>query len=71
MCIRDSPIPARGAEPEHFHYDVRFALQTVDSDDYTLSAESKALEWVEISRLAEKTNETSMLRMAEKWLSAL
>ncbi|MCB1715726.1 MAG: NUDIX hydrolase [Candidatus Competibacteraceae bacterium] len=65
------PIPARGAEPEHFHYDVRFALQTVDSDDYTLSAESKALEWVEITRLAEKTNETSMLRMAEKWLSAL
>ncbi|MEZ5594478.1 MAG: NUDIX hydrolase [Gammaproteobacteria bacterium] len=64
------PIPARGAEPEHFHYDVRFALQTVDSEDYTLSAESKALEWVEISRLAEKTNETSMLRMAEKWLSA-
>lgn len=63
-------IPARGAEPEHFHYDVRFALQTVDSDDYTLSAESKALEWVEITRLAEKTNETSMLRMAEKWLSA-
>jgi 8-oxo-dGTP pyrophosphatase MutT (NUDIX family) len=60
-------IPARGAEPEHAHYDVRFALQTVTSDQFQISAESKALEWVEISALADKTREPSMLRMAAKW----
>ena len=63
------PIPAHGAEPAHFHYDVRFALQTIESDDFTLSPESKALEWVEIARLAEKTTEPSLLRMADKWLT--
>ena len=61
-------IPARGAEPEHLHYDARFALQAIDTDQFKLSAESKALEWVEITRLADKTTEPSMLRMAEKWL---
>jgi len=64
-------IPARGAEPEHFHYDARFALQTITSDQFQLSAESKALEWVEIQRLADKTTEPSMLRMANKWLSQM
>ena len=63
------PIPARGAEPAHFHYDVRFAVRTVASDRFTVSAESKALEWVNIERIAEKTNEPTILRMADKWLT--
>lgn len=62
-------IPARGDEPEHFHYDARFALRTNSTDEYQLSAESHALEWIDIARLGERTSEPSMLRMADKWLN--
>jgi 8-oxo-dGTP pyrophosphatase MutT (NUDIX family) len=61
-------IPARGDEPEHFHYDVRFVFRADDSENYTVSAESHDLEWVEITRLQEKTADETMLRMAGKWL---
>ena len=61
-------IPERGAEPAHFHYDARFALRAA-SNEYVVSDESHALEWVEITKLAQKTAEPSMLRMADKWLS--
>lgn len=60
-------IPARENEPAHFHYDARFALQTIENDDFTVSDESHALQWVKISALEELTDENSMLRMAEKW----
>ena len=60
-------IPERKHEPAHFHYDARFALQVNGSDDFIVSEESHALEWINISELAQKTDETSMLRMAEKW----
>ena len=61
-------IPARKNEPTHFHYDARFALQVSRSDSFTVSDESHALEWIKILELAEHTDDTSMLRMAEKWL---
>ena len=61
-------IPQRKNEPEHFHYDVRFALQVTDSENYIVSDESHDLQWIEVARLHEKTSETSMLRMAQKWL---
>lgn len=60
-------IPARGDEPEHYHYDVRYALQAAGSDTYSVSEESHALEWVEIAKMHERTNEESMRRMACKW----
>ncbi len=62
-------IPARGVEPEHEHYDVRFALQAIGSQQYRVSAESHDLAWVAIDRLNEYTDEVSMLRMADKWLA--
>lgn len=62
-------IPARKHEAEHFHYDVRYALQVVGDEDYVVSDESHDLDWIEIDRLAERTTEASMLRMAHKWLS--
>jgi hypothetical protein len=61
------PIPARGDEPAHFHYDVRFAVRAVGSDEYVVSDESHDLSWVEISRLADFVQDESMLRMASKW----
>lgn len=60
-------IPARKSDPEHFHYDVRFALQSVGSDAFTVSEESLDLAWVELASLADYTTEESMLRMARKW----
>ncbi len=60
-------IPARGAEPLHYHYDVRFALRVTGSDEFIVSDESHALEWIEIENLQSRTTEASMLRMAGKW----
>lgn len=60
-------IPARRSDPEHYHYDVRFALQSVGSDAFTVSEESLDLAWVELMKLADYTTEESMLRMARKW----
>ena len=61
-------IPARKEEPEHYHYDVRFAVRSTGGDDYVVSEESHDLSWVEIAQLAEYTQEESMLRMGRKWL---
>jgi len=60
-------IPARGDELEHYHYDVRFAVRAVGSDDYIVSEESHDLSWVEIGNLADFTCEESMMRMAGRW----
>lgn len=60
-------IPARKNEPEHLHYDVRFALQAKGSQQFLLSDESNQLAWVPVRRLAELVADESMLRMAEKW----
>ena len=63
------PIPARGDEPAHYHYDVRFAVRAVGSDEYIVSNESHDLRWIDISRLADFVQDESMLRMARKWQS--
>ena len=62
-------IPQRKSEPAHYHYDARFLLQTTESDSYSVSDESHALEWVDICEIENKTSEASMLRMAHKYLS--
>jgi len=60
-------IPARRVDPAHFHFDVRFALQTVGGDRFSVSDESLDLAWVPIGELETYTDEWSVLRMAEKW----
>ena len=42
-------IPARGEEPPHLHFDIRFLLRAL-SDDIVCSAESLALKWVHKER---------------------
>jgi len=61
-------IPARKADPAHFHFDVRFAIQALD-DEFIVSAESMALAWATISDLEQYTTEMSILRMRNKWLT--
>jgi 8-oxo-dGTP pyrophosphatase MutT (NUDIX family) len=60
------PIPARGAEPEHLHWDVRFWLRAGAGQELVLSAESNQLRWIATAELATLTNEESVLRLARK-----
>ena len=60
-------IPARGDEPAHYHYDIRYALRVTGDEAYVVGDESHDLEWIEIVKLHERTDEMSMVRMANKW----
>jgi 8-oxo-dGTP pyrophosphatase MutT (NUDIX family) len=60
------PIPARGHEPAHEHWDVRFLLRARPGSPLVLSAESKALEWVPAAQLERLTQEESVLRLRER-----
>ena len=62
-------ISRLGNEAEHLHYDVRFAMQAIDSTQYVVSEESHDLSWFAIKNLQAFTKEESILRMARKWLT--
>lgn len=63
-------IPARGSEPEHWHYDVRFVVRASGSEEFAVSEESHDLAWRSISELCEEpTVDASVRRMAQKWLA--
>lgn len=64
-------IPARGADPEHDHYDIRFLMQATGSDRYTVSDESHDLQWINIHEVDTVTTEESMIRMAKKCQAAV
>ena len=62
-------IPARGAEPEHWHYDVRFVVRVNGSETFIQNGESLALAWFDIKKLADDGElDESIRRMAKKWL---
>ena len=62
-------IPARSQTPAHWHYDVRFVVRAGEDERFTVSEESKALAWVEIARLIERSDiDESLRRMAQRWL---
>lgn len=60
-------IPARGAEPAHLHFDVRYLIRADSSEDLILSDESHALAWIELANLERYTTEESVHRMARKF----
>ena len=63
-------IPARGSEPAHWHYDVRFVVRATGSSAFVVGAESHALAWHSIAALAGDANsEASLQRMATRWLA--
>ncbi len=64
-------IPARGSEPRHFHYDVRFLLQVRRSEDFVATAESLSLAWVPLDRMSTYTDEESVLRLVRKFQQSL
>ena len=59
-------IGERGAEPGHWHHDLRFMLEADPSQPLTISGESKALSWVEVAAVAGLNPEESMARMVRK-----
>ena len=59
-------IPARGAEPAHLHFDVRYLLQVSGAESFAVSDESHELAWVHEDKLESFSCEWSVQRMAEK-----
>ena len=59
-------IPARGAEPEHLHYDVRFLLQADGNAPLTVSEESRSLAWIPLDEITRVNPEESIARMVAK-----
>jgi len=64
-------IPARPGEPEHFHYDVRFALRAPAQARLVVSSESLDVAWVELDRLESLDTDESVLRMRRKWAQSI
>ena len=63
-------IPARGSDPEHFHYDVRFVVRAHGSEAFAVSEESHALAWREIADVAADAGmDASVRRMARAWMA--
>lgn len=62
-------IPARKTEPAHEHFDIRYAFICRGDPTYRVSDESHDLRWVPIKDIRTITQEESMLRMADRWLS--
>ena len=63
-------IPARGSEPEHWHYDVRFVVRATGSEAFAVGEESLALAWKPVVEMAgDPASDESLRRMATKWLA--
>jgi 8-oxo-dGTP pyrophosphatase MutT (NUDIX family) len=62
-------IPARGAEPEHWHFDVRFLIEADPAEPLKVSDESKDLAWVRLSEVAARNPSESLARMVRKTLN--
>jgi 8-oxo-dGTP pyrophosphatase MutT (NUDIX family) len=63
-------IPARGDEPEHWHYDVRYVVRAGPDERFTVNPESRALAWRSVAEVAaDDSLDASLRRMAHKWLA--
>lgn len=70
-------IPARGQEPAHWHFDVRYVVRARGSEQFAISSESLALGWWPIADIAAEASgieqrlaawDESLRRMAVRWL---
>jgi len=60
------PIPEKGEEKEHFHYDIRFIFTANPEEKLLISSESKDLKWIEIDEISSLNQSESLLRMVRK-----
>ncbi len=65
-------IPARGHEPEHWHYDVRFVVRATRDENFRVGEESLDLAWRSIRDLVtDNSIDASIRRMARRWLDRM
>ncbi len=67
-------IPERKNVPGHWHYDARYVVRALGSEQFAISEESLALAWRDIRDVANAAIETpdgddSLPRMAKRWLA--
>ena len=67
-------IPERRDVPGHWHYDARYVVRALGSEQFAVSEESLALAWRDIRDVANAVIETpddddSLPRMAKRWLA--
>lgn len=60
-------IPEYKGTPAHYHYDICFAVQVDETEEYVVSDESNDLAWVAMNEMKQYSNTESMLRMTDKW----
>ncbi len=65
------PIPARGDEPAHFHYDVRFLLRVCGDEVFQISEESHDLRWLTVEEIPALGVGQSVMRMRSKWMKMI
>ena len=64
-------IPARGDEPEHWHYDVRYVVRAGADERFVVNEESRGLAWRSVQDVADDASlDVSLRRMARKWLAS-
>ncbi len=59
-------IPARGAQPEHLHLDIRYLLLTDQPERAAPSAESHTIRWFDLAQTADLPLSGELRRMIEK-----
>lgn len=59
-------IPARKAEPEHWHFDVRFLIEADPAEPVVVSDESHDVAWVALADVTRLNAEESVARMVRK-----
>ena len=59
-------IPARGSEPAHDHYDLRFALEADPREPLVRNEESHDVRWIALSDLESYAIDDSVRRLAAK-----
>jgi 8-oxo-dGTP pyrophosphatase MutT (NUDIX family) len=59
-------IPARKAEPEHWHFDVRFLIEADPEEPVVVSDESHDVAWVSLAEAARLNPEEAVVRMVRK-----
>ena len=60
-------IPPFGAEPAHFHYDVRYVLIAPENAETARSGESRELRWFTPAEMNELPLDAGLQRLRRKW----
>ncbi len=62
-------IPENKKEKAHYHYDVRFLLCVTSDEKISQNQESKKLRWISRDKVNLPTDNPSVIRMFNKWVS--